>query len=148
MRFQSAGLGCSALLSRPHLGIAYSNVGLLLSTMPPVRLYCAGCPPFVGPTAIRAYSTTRSCFSIPTVQKCPEPTCPCSATPSGLDIDHKRSLSNTMAPYSQHLVIFTGRRDWTSRIENDGIDTGWGDLGRGVKNMMSPREHGEFVDVS
>jgi hypothetical protein len=97
---------------------------------------------------LRSYPTSASLLSLLTTSTCPSPTCPCAATPPDLDIDRVRPLNNTMAPYTQHLAICTGQRDWTSRIEDDGADTGWGELGRGVKRMMSAREGGEFVDVS
>jgi hypothetical protein len=98
--------------------------------------------------AARAYRSSPSCPSLPTIPTCPAPTCPCARTPPNLDIDRARPLRNTMAPHAQHLVIFSGQRDWTIRIEDDGVDTGWGELGRGVKQMMSAREGGEFADVS
>jgi hypothetical protein len=39
--------------------------------------------------------------------------------PTGLDIDYKRRLNGTIAPYSDHLLIHTGSHDWPSRIEDD-----------------------------
>lgn len=39
--------------------------------------------------------------------------------PSGLDIDYKRQLKGSVAPYTDHLLIHTGTADWPSRIEDD-----------------------------
>lgn len=39
--------------------------------------------------------------------------------PSGLDIDHERTLNGTMPPYAQHVVVRTGRDDWGSKIEDE-----------------------------
>jgi transcriptional regulator of NAD metabolism len=39
--------------------------------------------------------------------------------PEGLEIDKKKPLNGTMAPYAEHVVICTGQRDWTSRIEDE-----------------------------
>lgn len=39
--------------------------------------------------------------------------------PSDLDIDYKRALKGSVAPYSDHLLLHTGHRDWPSRIEDD-----------------------------
>ena len=42
-------------------------------------------------------------------------------------------------------MICTGKRDWTSRIEDDGEGTGWGKLGRKLRFMLT--RGGEFADV-
>jgi hypothetical protein len=39
--------------------------------------------------------------------------------PPNLDIDYKRQLKGSVAPYSDHLLIHTSTSDWTSRIEDD-----------------------------
>ncbi|KAI9785257.1 MAG: Altered inheritance of mitochondria protein 32 [Peltula sp. TS41687] len=64
----------------------------------------------------------------------------CSPTPlEGLEIDYRLPLNGTMAPYAQHVVICTGKRDWKSRIEDDEeagnyfVRTLKGLLGRGGK---------------
>ncbi|OJD10058.1 hypothetical protein ACJ73_09957 [Blastomyces percursus] len=75
----------------------------------------------------------------PITPSCPEPTCPCAPTPTmpeGLEIDHERELNGTMAPYSQQVLILTGQRDWRSRIEEDGVDEGWGMLVRRLKGLL------------
>jgi hypothetical protein len=77
-------------------------------------------------------SPFKSAIPFPTVHKCPSPTCSCPTTPE-LDIDQKSLLGGSIAPHAQHVVIATGRQDWTSRIENDGEDTSWGNLVRGLK---------------
>lgn len=61
--------------------------------------------------------------------------------PPNLDIDRTTSLNGTMAPYSQHLVISTGRSDWSSRIEVDPYAT----LARELKRLMS--RGGKYADV-
>ena len=81
----------------------------------------------------------------PTTPTCPEPTCSCAETPPGLDIDRERSLSGSMAGYSQQVLIATGQPDWRSRIEEDGVDEGWGILGRGLKGLIG--RGGKYSDV-
>ena len=83
--------------------------------------------------------------TFPVVSTCPSPTCACTATPAGLDIERKRDLNGSMAPYAQHVVISTGKSDWTSRIEDDGQGTSWGDLGRQLKAMLG--RGGKYSDV-
>jgi len=39
--------------------------------------------------------------------------------PTGLDIERDKPLDGTMAAYHEHVMISTGRTDWTSRIEED-----------------------------
>ena len=39
--------------------------------------------------------------------------------PQGLDIDYERQMNGTMPPYARHVVIRTGRSDWSSRIEDE-----------------------------
>ena len=60
----------------------------------------------------------------PVIEKCPAPTCTCRPMPSDLDIDHKTPLNGSMATYAEQVLISTGRTDWTSRIEDDGIVDG------------------------
>ncbi|KAJ5358494.1 uncharacterized protein N7496_010907 [Penicillium cataractarum] len=64
--------------------------------------------------------------------------------PEGLPIDHHHALNGTMAAYAQQLVVCTGQRDWTSRIEDDGKDQGWGNLVRGLKQLMG--RGGPYLD--
>lgn len=65
--------------------------------------------------------------------------------PEGLPIDHEQALNGTMAAYAQQLIVCTGQRDWTSRIEDDGNDQGWGNLVRGLKQLMG--RGGPYLDV-
>lgn len=79
--------------------------------------------------------------SFPVLDTCPPPTCACGATPAGLDIDQERSLSGTVAPYAQHVIINTGKFDWKSRIE----DEEGPNLARELKALLGPK--GRFHDV-
>ncbi|KXJ93267.1 Sucraseferredoxin-like protein [Microdochium bolleyi] len=57
-----------------------------------------------------------------TITTCPEPTCECSDTPEmpeGLPIDHEGKLNGLISNYAQHVLVCTGKDDWTSRIEED-----------------------------
>ncbi|EPS26125.1 hypothetical protein PDE_01061 [Penicillium oxalicum 114-2] len=83
----------------------------------------------------------------PVTKTCPEPSCDCPPTPAlpeGLPIDHEQPLNGTMAAYAQQLIVCTGQRDWTSRIEDDGKDQGWGALVRGLKQLMG--RGGPYLD--
>ncbi|KAF2671893.1 hypothetical protein BT63DRAFT_183115 [Microthyrium microscopicum] len=55
----------------------------------------------------------------PVIQTCPPSTCSCAPMPADLDIDHKRALFGSIAPYHEHLLINTGTHDWPSKIEDD-----------------------------
>lgn len=85
----------------------------------------------------------------PVTETCPENCCatPTPAMPEGLPIDYEQPLNGTMAAYAQQLLICTGQRDWTSRIEDDGKGEGqvWGDLARGLRKLMG--RGGRFADV-
>jgi hypothetical protein len=99
---------------------------------------------------IRAISSTTSRYTsastpFPTTSRCPSPTCACAETPAGLYIDREKSLNGSIAPYAQHVVISTGKSDWTSRIENDGQGIPWGDFGRQLKAMLG--RGGKYSDV-
>src|SRR5271154_2836632 len=99
---------------------------------------------------IRAISSTSSCVTststpFPITSRCPSPTCTCAKTPAGLNIDREKNLNGSMAPYAQHVVIPTGKSDWTSRIEVDGQGTPWGDFGRQLKAMLG--RGGKYSDV-
>lgn len=85
----------------------------------------------------------------PVTKTCPEPSCNCPPTPAlpeGLPIDHEQALNGTMAAYAQQLLICTGQPDWTSRIEEDGENKGWGNLVRGLKSLLG--RGGPYLDVS
>ncbi|KIX09266.1 uncharacterized protein Z518_00345 [Rhinocladiella mackenziei CBS 650.93] len=64
--------------------------------------------------------------------------------PSGLDIDHTRTLNGTMSAHAKHLIISTGRSDWTSRIEDEKDTAGWGKFTADIKALLG--RHGEFHD--
>ncbi|GLI79332.1 hypothetical protein PoHVEF18_007662 [Penicillium ochrochloron] len=64
--------------------------------------------------------------------------------PEGLPIDHEHVLNGTMVGYAQQLIVCTGQRNWTSRIEDDGKDQGWGNLVRGLKSLMG--RGGPYLD--
>ncbi|KAL9623312.1 MAG: hypothetical protein Q9160_002419 [Pyrenula sp. 1 TL-2023] len=49
-----------------------------------------------------------------------------------------------MAAYTQHVVVSTGQSDWTSRIEDDGAGSGWGQLVRKLKQKLG--RGGEFAN--
>lgn len=70
--------------------------------------------------------------------------------PEGLDIDHKKQLNGTMPPYAQHVVIRTGRADWSSRIEDEvatlGEGIGGGNLAKSLKALVG--RGGKYHDVS
>ncbi|KAJ5470909.1 hypothetical protein N7530_008266 [Penicillium desertorum] len=85
----------------------------------------------------------------PVTKTCPEPSCNCPPTPAlpeGLPIDHEQALNGTMAAYAQQLLVCTGQPDWTSRIEDDGKNTGWGNLVRGLKSLLG--RGGPYLDIS
>ena len=39
--------------------------------------------------------------------------------PEGLEIDRTANMNGVMASYAEHVLICTGKEDWTSRIEDD-----------------------------
>lgn len=61
-------------------------------------------------------------------------------------IDYDQPLNGTMAAYAQQLLICTGQRDWTSRIEEDGQGQSWGEMVRGLKSLLG--RGGKYADVS
>ncbi|GAQ42825.1 hypothetical protein AtubIFM55763_009356 [Aspergillus tubingensis] len=81
----------------------------------------------------------------PVTKTCPEPSCSCPATPSmPAPIDYDQPLNGTMAAYAQQLLICTGQRDWTSRIEEDGQGQSWGAMVRGLKSLLG--RGGKYAD--
>ncbi|KAF1844727.1 leucyl-tRNA synthetase [Cucurbitaria berberidis CBS 394.84] len=78
---------------------------------------------FVGPKKPKKAKAENQA-SIPYTQTCPSPTCECASTPPDLDIDRKAPLLNTMAAYSEQVIICTGKEDWTSNIEQEEGETG------------------------
>lgn len=82
----------------------------------------------------------------PTVQACPSPTCSCAETPAlpeGLEIDHARPLSGTMAAYTEQVLICTGKDDWMSRIEEENSGD---NLAADIKELMG--RGGMYSDVN
>ncbi|PYI03070.1 sucrose cleavage family protein [Aspergillus sclerotiicarbonarius CBS 121057] len=59
-------------------------------------------------------------------------------------IDYDQPLNGTMAAYAQQLLVCTGQRDWTSRIEEDGQGQNWGELVRGLKRQLG--RGGKYAD--
>ncbi|RAQ46763.1 sucrase/ferredoxin-like family protein Fmi1 [Aspergillus flavus] len=64
--------------------------------------------------------------------------------PYGLPIDYNQPLNGTMVAYAQQILICTGQRDWTSRIEDDGKRHTWGHLVRGLKRLLG--RGGRYAD--
>ena len=84
------------------------------------------------------YSTSPDPFArLPIIQKCPdcnlEGVC---SQPEGLDIDHDRSLANTTPFHQRHLLVSTGKNDWSSKIENE---PGYGAIARLLKEDLGPK---------
>ena len=59
-------------------------------------------------------------------------------------------MNKTMPPYARHVVIKTGRNDWSSKIEDEsdtlGEQIGGGNLARSLKALVG--RGGSFHDVS
>ena len=72
----------------------------------------------------------------------PTCSCDCSPMPSDLDIDYKRPLTNTVANHNQHLIISTGKSDWSSKIETE---KGFGRMAEAMRSLIGPQ--GEFYNV-
>lgn len=89
----------------------------------------------------RPRSNIRFSSTVPFVDICPSPTCPCTETPE-LDIDRTKPLVNTISPHAKHVVVHTGREDWAKRIEDD-VETP--NIARELKALLGPR--GPFYDV-
>lgn len=71
------------------------------------------------------------------------PSCPCAGTPPDLDIDRKTPLLHTMAPYTEQVLICSGKDDWSSRIEDE--ESPSGDFIRGLKREIG--RGGKSFDV-
>lgn len=54
--------------------------------------------------------------------------------PPDLDIDRKSPLLNTMAAYSEQVILCTGKEDWESNIEHEQGETG--DFVKGLKSVI------------
>lgn len=71
-------------------------------------------------SAIRPITESRKhSESVPIIERCPPPTCPCADMPIGLQIDYKTPLRGAMPLYSHHISVSTSRDDWMSRIEDE-----------------------------
>ena len=71
-------------------------------------------------------------YHVPSVERCPNPTCSCSDSPSGLDIDRKSSLNGSSPQYDYHILVPTGHTDWPSKLEDSGDD----DVAKFVKGLF------------
>ena len=92
-------------------------------------------------TTIAGRRTSSSLDHLPSIPTSPPATCACLPMPEGLAIDYERQMSQTMPPYAQHVVIRTGRNDWSSRIEDEAttLETdrpGGGNLARDLKRLV------------
>jgi hypothetical protein len=96
-------------------------------------------------TPLRTFSTTpaRHVTLIPTTATCPSPTCECASSPADLDIDRKSPLLNTVAAYSEQVILSTGQEDWHSNIEQE--DGATGTFVKGLKGVIG--KGGEAFDV-
>ena len=63
--------------------------------------------------------------------------------PEGLEIDRKANMNGVMASYAEHVLICTGKEDWTSRIDDD--DSG-DNLAADLKELIG--RGGDYSDVS
>ncbi|CAI6334009.1 unnamed protein product [Periconia digitata] len=91
---------------------------------------------------ISSISTSTSPSNIAYTTNCPAQTCSCSvSTPPDLDIDRASPLLHTVPQYAQHVVLCTGKDDWSSRIEDEeGVSGEFlrgirGEIGRGGKGF-------------
>jgi hypothetical protein len=105
---------------------------------PCIRLACRTTFP-------RTFATTsaRHQTPIPTIATCPSPTCECTSSPPDLDIDRKSPLLNTVAAYSEQVILSTGQEDWHSNIEQE--DGATGAFVKGLKGVIG--KGGEAFDV-
>ena len=84
--------------------------------------------------------------TVPSTPQCPPSACSCADMPSGLAIDYEKQLSGTMPPYAQHVVIRTGRSDWSSKIEDEpDREGGEVNFARELKQLVG--RGGKFHDV-
>jgi len=76
------------------------------------------------------------------VPSCPEPTCECAATPSLREpIDRQANIRESAPGYVHHVVISTGKSDWSSRIEDEGK------LDREVRRPPPPSPKDRFKSI-
>ena len=92
--------------------------------------------------------------SLPSISTCPPSTCACATMPEGLAIDYERQMHNTMPPYAQHVIIRTGKDNWSKRIEDELSQLesevrgslGGSNLAKRLKDMVG--KGGKYHDVS
>ena len=113
---------------------------------PSVHLLAKSIPSATRTAAREALARRSLSSTLPIVPTCPPSSCPCSATPSGLDIDTKTPLNGTMAAYNKHILIMSGQTDWTSKIEDERDTADWGKFTAELKKAFG--RGGEFHDVS
>ena len=70
------------------------------------------------------------------IDTCPSLSCSCLPMPEDLDIDYTAPLAGTVPSYSRHLVFATGKRDWTSRIEDENRGA---NIAKILKDLVGPR---------
>lgn len=92
-------------------------------------------------SGILRYNRQSHHLSFPVAPCCPPGRGCYAQTPSDIGIDTKKPLSGTVPPYTQHVVISTGRDDWASRIESEQGSN----LARDLKELLGPK--GEFHNV-
>ena len=95
-------------------------------------------------TNSRSYIASPAEFLV--IDRCPPSTCTCQPTPQGLEIDRVSKLNGTIAPYSQHVLVSTGQRDWKSRIEDEHATGQWGPFLARLKKEFGRK--GRFHDPS
>ncbi|KAF2028577.1 hypothetical protein EK21DRAFT_69566, partial [Setomelanomma holmii] len=107
-----------------HHSMAFTFARLSRAPAPCIRILTS--------RQISTFRTLRQ--TIPTTPTCPSPTCTCASTPPDLDIDRKTPLLNTMAAYSEQVILCTGKDDWHSNIEQE--DGATGAFVKGLKSVI------------
>jgi len=88
---------------------------------------------------------SRQYRTFTTIPTCPHPTLPHARNPAAdLDIDRKLPLSGSIPAHHSHVIIPTGRTDWSSRIEEDTIGVETAAI-KSLKDMLGPK--GQFSNV-
>ena len=65
-----------------------------------------------------------------------------------MDIDNESEMNGTMPPYTQHVVVHTGKSDWGRKIEDedeDGVGGSGVNFARRLKGLVG--RGGKFFDV-
>jgi hypothetical protein len=95
--------------------------------------------------SIRRNVATRA-PPFPVIPTCPPATCSCAPTPAvpeGLAIDRTTNLNGNISNYAQHVLVCTGKDDWSSRIEEDNAGD---NLAADLKELLG--RGGKYTDVS